>query len=42
MKIEIEGEKYCTDCNGEAAVKLKDCPRYKEEIRKKEKEDKDK
>ena len=27
-------EDYCTDCNGEAAVKLEDCPRYKEKLRK--------
>jgi len=30
-------EKYCTDCNGEVAVRLEDCPRYKEEMRKRRK-----
>ena len=36
MEIEIEGVKYCTDCNGEVAVRLEDCPAYKAEQREKE------
>ena len=25
--------KYCSDCNGEVAIELKDCPRNKQEVR---------
>lgn len=29
---------YCTDCNGEVVVELKDCPKWKAEQRERQKE----
>ena len=38
----MKEQEYCVDCNGEVAVRLEDCPAYKEKLRNKrlKKEDK--
>ncbi len=35
-----EDKEYCTDCDGEVAVRLEDCPAYTEKLRKELKEEK--
>ena len=32
-RLDFPEGRYCTDCKGEVAVKLEDCPRYKEALR---------